>query len=76
MHESVAKEKSAKTLLIEAGNEANNGLLVSFPTKSSEVLVIFTRHLIRVKVSHIYKKILLPNSTRIYFLCTFFYAID
>ncbi len=51
LHESVAKEKWAKILLIEAGNEANNGLLASFPTKSSEILVIFTRHLIRAKVS-------------------------
>ncbi len=56
------KEKWAKILLIEAENEANlatacrvytlvNGLLASFPTKSSEILVIFTRHLIRAKVS-------------------------
>lgn len=51
LHESVAKEKWTKFLLIEAGNEANNGLLASFPTKSSENLVIFTRHLIRAKVS-------------------------
>ena len=58
LHESVVKEKSVfkqqngkKILLIEAGNEANNGLLVSFPTKSSEILVIFTRRLIRAKVS-------------------------
>ncbi len=51
LHESVAKEKWTEILLIEAGNEANNGLLASFPTKSSEILVIFTRHLIRVKVS-------------------------
>ncbi len=52
LHESVAKEKWAKILLIEAGNKANNGLLASFPTKSSEFLVIFTRHLIRAKVSN------------------------
>ncbi len=52
LHESVAKEKLAKVLLIEAGNEANNELLASFPTKSSEILVIFTRHLIRAKVSY------------------------
>ena len=51
LHESVAKEKWSKILLIEAGNEANNELLASFSTKSSEFLVIFTRHLIRVKVS-------------------------
>ncbi len=51
LHESVAKEKWAKILLIEAENEANNGLLASFPTKSSGILVIFTRHLIRAKVS-------------------------
>ncbi len=51
LHESVAKEKWAKILLIETGNEANNGLLASFPTKSSEFLVIFTHHLIRAKVS-------------------------
>ncbi len=51
LHESVAKEKWAKILLIKAGNKANNGLLASFPTKSSEFLVIFTRHLIRAKVS-------------------------
>jgi hypothetical protein len=47
----VAKEKWTKILLIEADNEANNWLLASFPTKSSEISVIFTRHLIRAKVS-------------------------
>jgi len=47
----VAKEKWSKILLIEAENEANNELLASFSTKSSEFLVIFTRHLIRAKVS-------------------------
>jgi len=47
----VAKEKWAKILLIEAENEANNGLLASFSTKSSEILVIFTRHLVLAKVS-------------------------
>ncbi len=34
LHESVAKEKWAKILLIEAGNEANNGLLASFQRKA------------------------------------------
>lgn len=34
LHESVAKGEIS---LIEAGNEANNELLVSFPTKSSEI---------------------------------------
>ena len=48
----MAKEKWTKSLLIEAENEANNGLLASFSTKSSENLVIFTRHLIRAKVSY------------------------
>ncbi len=47
----MAKEKQANILLIEAENEANNGLLASFSTKSCEILVIFTRHLIRAKVS-------------------------
>jgi hypothetical protein len=51
LHESVAKEKSAKVSLIEAENEANNELLASFSTKSSENLAIFTRHLTRAKVS-------------------------
>ncbi len=51
LHESVAKEKMSNILLIEAENEANNGLLASFSTKSSEILDIFTRHLIRAKVS-------------------------
>ena len=48
----MAKEKGAEFLLIEAENEANNWLLASFSTKSSESLVIFTRYLIRVKVSY------------------------
>ncbi len=51
LHESMAKEKWSEILLIEAENEANNELLASFSTKSSEILVIFTRHLIRAKVS-------------------------
>ena len=37
--------------LIETGNEANNGLLASFPTKSSGISAIFTRHPSRAKVS-------------------------
>ncbi len=37
LHESVAKEISDEIPLIEAGNEANNELLASFPTKSSGV---------------------------------------
>ena len=52
LHESVAKEKSGEILLIEAKNETNNGLLVSFSTKSSEISTIFTRHPTRVKVSY------------------------
>ena len=56
LHESVAKEKSAETLLIEAGNEANNELLASFPTKSSEISAIFTRHPARAKVSSYIKR--------------------
>ncbi len=51
LHESVTKEKSGEISLIEAGNEANNELLASFLTKSSGVSTIFTRHLIRAKVS-------------------------
>ncbi len=51
LHEPVAKEKWAKISLVEAENEANNELLASFSTKSSEFLVIFTRHLVRAKVS-------------------------
>ena len=50
-NKTVSLLKWTKFLLIEAGNEANNGLLASFLTKSSENLVIFTRHLIRAKVS-------------------------
>ncbi len=49
LHESVAKEKSGEISLIEAGNEANNGLLASFLTKSSGISTIFIRHLIRAK---------------------------
>ena len=51
LHESVAKEKSGEISLIKAGNEANNELLASFPTKSSEVSTIFTHHPTRAKVS-------------------------
>ena len=51
LHESVAKEKSGEILLIEAENEAINGLLASFSTKSSEIPTIFTRHPTRAKVS-------------------------
>jgi hypothetical protein len=51
LHESVAKEKSGEFSLIEAENEANNRLLASFLTKSSGFSTIFTRHLIRAKVS-------------------------
>ena len=51
LHESVAKEKSEEISLIEAGNEANNELLASFPTKSSGISTIFTRHPTRAKVS-------------------------
>ena len=50
-NKTVSLLKWTKFLLIEAGNEANNGLLASFPMKSSENLVIFTRHLIHAKVS-------------------------
>ncbi len=50
----MAKEKWAKILLIEAEYETNNGLLVRFPTKSNEILVIFTRYLIRAKVSLVF----------------------
>ena len=45
------ERKMTKSLLIEAKNEANNRLLASFSTKSSEILAVFTRHLIRAKVS-------------------------
>ncbi|MEE9328137.1 MAG: hypothetical protein V3U71_12700 [Cocleimonas sp.] len=48
----MTKEKSDENSLIEAGNEANNALLASFLTKSSEISTIFTRHLIRAKVSN------------------------
>jgi len=51
LYESVTKEKSGEISLIEAGNEANNELLASFLTKSSGISTIFTRHLIRAKVS-------------------------
>jgi len=51
LHESVAKEKWAGFLLIEAGSEANNRLSASFPTKICEILALFTRHLTRTKIS-------------------------
>jgi len=51
LHESVAKEKQGEISLIEAGNEANNELLASFPTKSSGITTVFTRHPTRAKVS-------------------------
>ena len=51
LHESVAKEKLGEILLIEAENKANNGLLASFPTKSSETSTIFTRHPTRANIS-------------------------
>ncbi len=51
LHESVAKEKLGEISLIEARNEANNELLASFPTKSSGISTIFTRHPTRAKVS-------------------------
>jgi len=47
----VAKEKQGEISLIEAGNEANNELLARFPTKSSEISAVFTRHPSRAKVS-------------------------
>ena len=53
LHESVAKEKLSEVLLIEAENVANNALLASFSIKSSEISIIFTRHLTRAKVSRI-----------------------
>jgi len=55
----VAKEKSGEILLIEAENEANNWLLASFSTKSSEISTIFTRHPTHVKVSISYLEVLL-----------------
>ena len=51
LHESVAKEKSGGILLIEAENEANNWLLASFSTKSSEISTLYARHPTRTKVS-------------------------
>ena len=51
LHVSVTKEKSDETPLIEAENEANSGLLASFPTKISGISVIFSRHSSRAKVS-------------------------
>jgi len=42
LHDRGAKEKCAKILLIEAGNEVNIWILTSLLTKSSEILVIFT----------------------------------
>jgi len=56
LHESVAKEKSGEIFLIEAENEANNGLLASFSTKNSKISTIFTRHPTRAKVSIYFKK--------------------
>jgi len=43
LHDSGAKEKCDKILLIEAGNAMNSKLLISFLTKSSGILAIFTR---------------------------------
>jgi len=43
LHDTGAKEKQVKILLIEAGNAVNNWLLRSFLTKSSEILAIFIR---------------------------------
>ncbi len=43
LHDTGAKGKKAKVLLIEAGKAANSWLLASFLTKSSEILDIFTR---------------------------------
>ena len=51
LHELVAKEKSGEISLVEAGNEANNELLASFPTKNSGISTFFTRHPTRAKVS-------------------------
>ena len=50
-NKTVSLLKWTNFLLIGAGNEASNVLLASFPTKNSENLVIFTHHLICVKVS-------------------------
>ena len=45
-------------LLVEAGNEANSGLLASFLTKTSGILVVFT--IIRVcKGLNLYKFVLI-----------------
>jgi len=41
LHDTSAKGKKAKILLIEAGNADNSGLLASFLTISSEILDIF-----------------------------------
>ena len=57
LYESEAKEKCVKILLIEAGNEANNELLASFPTKSSNILTVFTCHLTRAKVSIVHRNL-------------------
>ena len=51
LHELVEKEKLSEISLIEAGNEANNELLVSFSTKNNGISIIFTRHPTRAKVS-------------------------
>ena len=63
LHESVAKEKLDEISLIEAGNEANNELLASFPTKSSGISTIFTRHPTPAKVSIYYLPLLTLRST-------------
>jgi len=54
LHDSVPKEKQDEISLIETGNEANNALLAIFPTKSSGISVVFTRHPSHTKVS-VYK---------------------
>ncbi len=58
LHDRGAKEKCTKILLIETGNAANNWLLASFLTKSSEILVIFTREYIMQRSLIIIKNIL------------------
>ena len=61
LHESVAKEKSAKISLIEAENEANNELLASFSTKISGNLAIFTRYLTCATVSVYMPKVIIAR---------------
>jgi hypothetical protein len=51
MFNAVAKEKSDKIFLLEAGNAFNSGLLTSFSKKSSKILDIFTCHLNYTKIS-------------------------